>query len=87
MGIVERAVFTSLTFLVLGFKIFDLGGDLGHLLTAAIAWIGVKTIVGWRRYQEASPAIMALSMVSITGSLLSISIAVMAALWTKAQWD
>ncbi|MBI4337249.1 MAG: hypothetical protein HY683_05420 [Chloroflexi bacterium] len=91
MGVVERAVFTTLTLMLVdvaprqsatvGAPPFITGG-VGVLATIAGGWIALKTVMGWRRVTEDAPAIMRLSMVGLIGSLASVFLGIVAGVLT-----
>jgi len=89
-GICERAVFTTLALLLITRGMQDgplVQGNIGVLASIAGGWVVLKTIMGWRRVSAGDPAIVRLSHIAITGSLVSVSLAILAGVLTLRIYD
>jgi hypothetical protein len=80
LGLVERVVFTTLAvMLTLASESNNgLGTQAVVLASIAAGWIGLKTIMGYRRLTAQDVTILRLSTASIVGSLLSVFLSVLA---------
>ena len=81
MGFLERAIFTTLTLMLLtpsGNNPLSVVGNTGVLASVGGAWIGLKTLQGYRRLAAGDPVILRLSMISLLGSGTSVFLGMVA---------